>query len=544
MTVAMPSTIGAPSSHALVLSQVSKHFGGTAALTDASLSLEQAEIHALVGENGAGKSTLINVATGVHQPDAGEVIVLGGSVRLHGPRDATEHGIAVVHQERNLVPRFSVAENLFLGFQPRSHGLVRHKDMARDAKAWLERVGLEVAPGTEASRLSPGQAQLLEIARALARRCDVLLLDEPTSSITDNEVAHLVEVLQGLRASGTALMFVSHKLEEVYTLCDRVTVLRDGRTVLCGAPLGQVSRQEIVHAMVGRQITPLSAPERPRQPGAVPLLALDRLSTEHGHSGLSLQVHRGEIVGLYGLVGSGRTELARAIVGLARVTGGTMYVQGQPARPRNPFEALRRYRIGYVSEDRKGEGLILAHPIERNIGITIWDRVAGRSGLLSDRKVRPKLAETVKRLDVHMRGYGEAVGNLSGGNQQKISAAKWIVAGVDTLVFDEPTVGIDVASKDAMHRLLLDMARDGTGLLVISSDLREVIDLSDRVLVMNSFQLVGQWDNSHSYDEMSKLVMGAITGAAADDHLTGAADVAGAGEAGGSSQDNEQTGER
>jgi ribose transport system ATP-binding protein len=493
---------------------ISKAFDGIVALDEANLRLSRGEIHALIGENGAGKSTLINIATGVYQPDAGRVILDETPLELSGPRSAASRGIAVVHQERNLVGAFSVAENLFLGNQPRSRGLVSYRRMFADARPWLREVGLDVDPSTEARQLSPGQAQLLEIARALSARCRVLFLDEPTSSISETDSEHLFTILRELRDRGTAIVFVSHKLEEVYGLCDRVTVLRDGRNVVTGRRLADISRADIVRAMVGRQSqAPATATaSRQRQTGAA-RLRLEAVATDYGHEDVSLTVYAGEVVGLYGLVGAGRTELARSLVGLGRITGGSYTIDGEQARVRNPYDALRKYSLGYVSEDRKGEGLILGHSISRNIGITLWDRVSGRLGQVSERAVRPAVMRQTESLRLKMNSLSQAVSRLSGGNQQKVSLAKWLAAETEILLLDEPTVGVDVGAKAEVHGLVRGLADQGKAILLISSDLREIVQLADRIVVMGNFRLLGEIQNTGDYTSVSKSIMERITGA-------------------------------
>jgi ribose transport system ATP-binding protein len=510
------------------LEDVWKSFGGVAALSGASLRLLPGEIHALIGENGAGKSTLINIATGVHRPDRGRMLMAGRELHFATPGAAADHGVSVVHQERNLVRKFSLAENLLLGRQPLMSGFVSYRQMAAQARPWLERVGLNLDPLTEAGRLSPGQAQLLEIAKALSRRCDVLLLDEPTSSITDTEFEHLSGILTELCDAGTSIVFVSHKLEEVYALCSRITVLRDGRNVLDGAPLAAVSQHEIVRAMVGRHIELFaSGGPRYRRVGA-PRLELRDVATEFGHRGIDLTVRSGEIVALYGLVGAGRTELARGIVGLGKITAGEIAVDGKSTRIRNPYDALRNHRIGYVSEDRKDEGLILRHSISRNVGITVWQRIEWWMGWISDERTRPLVEPPLERLKVRMHRLSQPAGSLSGGNQQKVSAAKWIAAEAKLLIFDEPTVGIDVAAKDAMHRLIVELAAAGTAILLISSDLREVVQLAGRILVMGDFHLLAEIENSGEYAPTSELVMRAITQTTREAEAAGDSDGTGA----------------
>jgi L-fuconate dehydratase len=512
----MPAVFEAPA--VFEVRAISKAFDGIVALEEANFRLNRGEIHALIGENGAGKSTLINIATGVYQPDGGQVLLDDAPLELSGPRSAAAHGIAVVHQERNLVGAFSVAENLFLGNQPRSRGLVSYRRMFGDALPWLKEVGLNVDPSMDARQLSPGQAQLLEIARALSARCRVLFLDEPTSSISETDSEHLFAILRELRDRGTAIVFVSHKLEEVYGLCDRVTVLRDGRNVITGQRLADISRADIVRAMVGREAqAPASASRqghghRHGQTGAA-RLKLENLATQYGHEEVNLTVHAGEIVGLYGLVGAGRTELARCLVGLGRITGGTFSIDGEPAHVRNPYEALRKYSLGYVSEDRKGEGLILGHSISRNVGITIWDRVSGHLGRVSERAVRPAVLRQAENLQLKMNSLAQTVSRLSGGNQQKVSLAKWLAAETEILLLDEPTVGVDVGAKAEVHGLVRGLADQGKAILLISSDLREIVQLADRIVIMGNFRLLGEIENTGDYTSVSKAIMERITGA-------------------------------
>jgi ribose transport system ATP-binding protein len=495
---------------------LAKRYDSTIALADASLTLRGGQIHALVGENGAGKSTLIKVLTGSVTPDAGTIRINGQAVSFHNTRQSVASGISVVHQERNLIPRFSVAENLLLGRAPYRRGFLDYASLAADARQWLDRVGLDVDPRAMADTLSVAQAQLVEIARALSQDCEILLLDEPTSAIGAHETETLFALLRDLRRQGTGIMFVSHKLDEVEELCEVATVLRDGRTVLADEPLAGISRSALIAAMVGREYqteTPAQRSRPERENGQPPRLELRSVSTVDGHRDVSLAVRGGEIVGLYGLVGAGRTELARTILGLTRITNGTVLVNGQAVRIRNPHDALRNFRIGYVSEDRKGEGLFLSHSIERNVGVTIWDRLARRPGWLSDRRVRAYVEGPVKSLNTKIASLGQAVGSLSGGNQQKASVAKWLAADVDILIVDEPTIGVDVRTKGDMHRLFFDLAQQGKAVLVISSDLQEVIQLSDRVLVMAEMSICAEVENSRDYDEMSHSIMSKIVSA-------------------------------
>jgi ribose transport system ATP-binding protein len=499
----------------LEVEHIAKRYDSTIALADASLTLRGGQIDALVGENGAGKSTLIKVLTGAVMPDAGTIKINGHPVTFHNTRESAGSGISVVHQERNLVPRFSVAENLMLGRAPYRNGFLDNASLVATAKRWLDRVGLDVDPRAKADTLSVAQAQLVEIARALSQDCEILLLDEPTSAISGHETETLFALLRDLRQEGTGILFVSHKLDEVEDLCEVASVMRDGRTVLAGKPLAEITRPELIAAMVGREYDTETLPERTgKETGQAARLELRSVDTADGHRDVSLSLGSGQIVGLYGLVGAGRTELARAVLGLTKVVNGTVLVDGQAVHIKNPHDALQRFRIGYVSEDRKGEGLFLTHSIERNVGVTIWDRLARRRGWLSDRVVRPHVEKPVRSLGTKMSSLAQAVSDLSGGNQQKVSVARWLAADVDILIVDEPTIGVDVRTKEDMHRLLWDLAAQGKAVLLISSDLQEVVRLSDRVIVMAEKSIRAEVQNSYDYDEMSRVIMSKIVSVA------------------------------
>jgi ribose transport system ATP-binding protein len=312
-----------------------------------------------------------------------------------------------------------------------------------------------------------------------------------------------------LRGDGVAIVFVSHKLEEVFAIADRVTVLRDGKNVATGAPMTEMTRQKLVSLMIGREERVAQMGERPVDAGQI-VLEAKRLSTSLGHREIDLALHRGEILGLYGLVGAGRSELARAMLGGAKISGGELRIRGAPARIRDMHEALTKFRIGYVSEDRKQEGLILMHSIKENVAITIWTRLAGALGLISPGAETRAVAPFIKRLEIRAPSLDRPVGNLSGGNQQKVSIAKWLAANADILIIDEPTVGIDIKTKTYLHELIGEIAREGVSILLISSDMAEMITLADRILVMHGFRLVGEVANDHRYETTSQAIMGAI----------------------------------
>jgi len=486
---------------------LTKRFPGVRALDGATLRLRAGSVHALLGENGAGKSTLIKLMTGIYRPDAGRMLVRGEEVAFGSPQDAQRAGIAVVHQERNLVPDFDVGENVMLQALPARVGVVDRARVREQALRHLGEVGLELDPGTRVSRLSVAQMQLVEIAKALSVQSSVLLLDEPTASISPDEAERLFAVVRRLRDAGQAVLFVSHKLEEVFALCDTVTVLRDGVSVLEGAALADYDRDQVIDLMVGRAHDALTFPPRPVAADAAPRLELVGVSTAAGHRDVSLAVRPGEILGLYGLVGAGRTELAKAVLGLDRITRGEVRVAGEPVRIRDVGQALARHRIGYVTENRKEEGLFLDQTVARNVAVTVWRRLRRALGYVPAERERALVADYEQRLGMRLAGPTQLAGELSGGNQQKVSLAKWLAARTETLIIDEPTVGIDVRTKGAFHELIWGLARDGLAILLITSDLSEMVTLADRVVVMREFAVAGELPNDHDYESMSQAVI-------------------------------------
>ena len=490
--------------------QVSKSFPGVRALDAVSLKLHPGSIHALLGENGAGKSTLIKIVTGVYRPDQGELKRSGQLVHFSGPRDAIGAGIGVVHQERNLIPRFSVAENIFLErssrhlFRP-----INFKALASEARPWLQRLGLDLDPALPVAGLTVAKMQMVEIAKALALSSRVLLLDEPTAALTPHESDTLFTALRKLRDEGVSMLFVSHKLEEVLQLCDTVTVLRDGRNVCDGEAMKTLGRQDLVRLMIGRSEQVITRPQR-NIDDAEPALELNAVSSAIGHQDISLTVRRGEIVGLYGLVGAGRTELAKAIIGRFPIIKGTVKVNGQVVKIHSVSEAIHRYGIGYVSEDRKHEGLILTHSVLDNVGMTIWRQLINSMGMVTDKSVQKRVEPFIRKLAVKTPSLHQLLGLLSGGNQQKVSVAKWLAADVQILIIDEPTVGIDIQSKAYLHELIQELAGSGAAILLISSDMPEMISLADRIVVMNNYRVQGEIPNNRDSATMSIAIMSLI----------------------------------
>ena len=484
-----------------------KVFPGVRALDGVGLRLTAGSVHALLGENGAGKSTLIKVLTGVHSPDGGTLTWNGEPVELRSPLEATRTGIGVVHQERNLIPGFSVAENITLQNPPARRGLVDYAAMTEPAVSCLAELGVDLDPDRLVRELSVAQQQLVEIAKALYTESRVLLLDEPTASLSPEETERLFGVVRRLAERGACVVFVSHKLEEVFALCDTVTVLRDGKSVLESSPLADHTHDDIVSLMVGRAHAAAEMRPRTVDRSAAPVLELTGVATAGGHRDISLEVRPGEIVGLYGLVGAGRSELVKAVLGLDRVTAGEVRVHGRPARIGSPRQALHEFGIGYVTENRKEEGVFLEQPIVRNITVTVWKRLARVLGFVPAREEREVARDLVDRLGIRITGLAQHAGELSGGNQQKVSLAKWLAADTRLLVVDEPTVGVDVRTKRAFHELLWDLAADGLPILLISSDLAEMVTLADRIVVMTDHRVRGEVDNDRDYDRMSGRII-------------------------------------
>ena len=466
-----------------------KRFPGVVALSGVDLEVAEGEIHILVGENGAGKSTLVKCLAGVQPPDGGTMEFAG---RPHTPGSAADGlaaGIQVVHQELALLPHLTVAENLFLRRLPRRAGVVDRGRLRTEAAGLLARVGLDVPPGTRVDRLGIAQQQLVEIAKALSAECRLLVMDEPTATLTGRETGTLFKILRELAARGVAIVYISHHLEEVFEIGDRVTVLRNGRTVATG-PMEEMTPSGLVRLMVGRDLAE-EFPPRPERDGARgTALKVTGLRVPGAPEPLSFEVRAGEVVGLAGLVGSGRTEAMRALFGADRALGGRVEVGGRRVRIRRPRDAVRG-GISFLTEDRKSQGLVLGLPITANVSLARIGSVA-RAGLIRRREERRVAEGLGRRLQLKSAGVGQQVRTLSGGNQQKVVLARWLHAGSDVLIVDEPTRGIDVGAKYEIHELLLGLAAEGRALLVVSSDLPELTGICDRILVFSRGRIAGE----------------------------------------------------
>lgn len=472
---------------------ISKAFPGVQALADVSAAVVAGEILAVVGENGAGKSTLMKILAGVQAPDAGDILFEGKPVRFDAVRDAERLGIVLIHQELNLATDLDVAGNVFLGREPTWGGPLKliHPRITTDAARLTARLGLICSPRTRVGDLPVGQQQLVEIARALSLKSRVLILDEPTSSLTDRETELLFSVLADLKRDGISIVYISHRLKEIERIADRVVVLRDGRNA------GELSRAEIHHEaivrlMVGRELKQFFQRHRTGDWSTKPpvLRVHDLRWTSRQKQGISFEIRPGEIVGMSGLIGAGRTELAETIFGVRSPVTGRIEVDGQPRSIRRPRQAIDS-GIFLVPEDRRVEGLILGDSVRRNISLPILNLVS-RLGLVSPRRERALAGDMVQKMRVRTPSVDQEVGLLSGGNQQKVVLGKWLARSPRLLILDEPTRGIDVGAKSEIYGLMDQLANQGVAVLMISSDLEEILGMSDRVLVMHESQLAGE----------------------------------------------------
>jgi rhamnose transport system ATP-binding protein len=464
----------------LVAEHLEKSFGAVHALEDGHIELFTGEAHALVGENGAGKSTLVKILGGVHRPDAGRLLLDGEEAIFDGTKQSQDAGIAIIFQEPTLFPDLSVAENIFVGVQPLKRGRrIDARKMRRDALALFEQLGVRLDPDRLARGLSIADQQLVEIAKALTAQARVIVMDEPTAALTTSEVERLFGIVETLRARGAAVLFISHRLEEVFALCQRVTVMRDGRHVLT-KPVEEMTTPSIIRAMVGRDMDALF-PKVPAEPRGV-VLRVDRLTREGVFTDVSFEVRSGEIVALAGLVGAGRSEVARAIFGIDRWDAGAVEVNGKRLPPGSPTTAMAA-GVALVPEDRRQQGLVMDFSIERNIALASLGRVR-RLGLIPHGAERSFAADWAMRLQLKYGRLSNPVWTLSGGNQQKAVLAKWLARRPSLLIVDEPTRGIDVGTKAEVHRLLSELAADGVAVLMISSELPEVLGMADRIVVL------------------------------------------------------------
>ena len=487
---------------------LTKRFPGVRALSDVSLRLHPGEVLAVIGENGAGKSTLMKILAGVQSADGGEVLLDGQPVAIDSVQSALRHGIALIHQELNLADNLDIGANIFLGREPRRFGLIDRGTIERESSVVMRRVGLDCPPRTLVGRLPIGRQQLVEVAKALSVNARVLIMDEPTSSLTGPEAEQLFRVVQDLRGKGISIVYISHRLGEVRELADRVLVLRDGRVA------GELSREQVSHdrmvkLMVGRDLSQFY-PHEPHRPGLVALEAYGLRTPAHPRHALNFAVRGGEIVGMAGLVGAGRTEVLQTLFGVTPAAGGEVRIGGVLSTPGSPREAIRA-GLALVPEDRKLQGLVLEMAVRENLGLPSLRRTRVAGAFLNRAEERRIAGRMIRQLGVKTPSDAQVVQFLSGGNQQKVVLGKWLAMGPKVLLLDEPTRGIDVGAKQEVYRLMEALAAEGVAVLFVSSEMEEVLGMSDRVLVMHEGRLSGELRR----DELSEeAVMHLATGGA------------------------------
>lgn len=488
----------------LEMRDISKRFDATQALDGVSLTLYPGEVHALLGENGAGKSTLIKIMTGIHQPDQGEILLDNLPVEIHDSAQAQGLGIAAIYQEPLVFPDLSVAENIFISHQNRGR-IVRWSQMYRDAEAILERLGVKLDVKRQARGLTLASQQTVEIAKAISLDIHVLIMDEPTASLSAHEVAQLFDIVRTLRDEGVAILFISHRLEEVFSIADRVTVFRDGK-LISSRPASEVTPESAIRDMVGRQVDEFFAKEYV-EPGER-LLTVRNLGQEGAFEGINFDLARGEVLGMAGLIGARRTDVALALFGIEPATEGEIILDGRAVEIKKPKDALR-LGIAYLTEDRRQLGLAMPMSITTNITLPTLDRYLNKIGLIQTQKEQTTANAYRDRLSIRTPSVTAAAEKLSGGNQQKVMISRWLNAEPRLLILDEPTRGIDVRTKAEVHHMINELAQQGLGIILISSDLPEVMAMSDRILVMREGHQMGIFDAREITDE---VIMAAAVG--------------------------------
>jgi ribose transport system ATP-binding protein len=481
----------------LVMEDIVKVFPGVVALDGVSLRVDPGQVHAVIGQNGAGKSTLIKILNGAYRRDGGTVLLGGAPVDFHTPLDAQRAGVSTIYQEINLVPYRSVAENIFMGREPQRWGLLDRRRMQRDAAAVLRRLGIELDVRQPLGSLNIALQQMVAIARAISTEARIVIMDEPTSSLDEREVGVLFDVIRGLKADGIAVIYISHRLDELYQVCDRVTIMRDGKTIV-DLPVAGVSKVELVARMLGKEIGEVRRSgatgfqHRGARPPGEALVEADDLVGD-GLDGATVSVRSGEIVGLAGLLGSGRSEMARALFGADPITG-RLLVRGRPARWRSPRDAIRA-GFGLCAEDRKADGIIPYMSVRENLTLAALPTLS-RHGIVDRTEQRQIVDRFIERLAIKTSGPEQKIRELSGGNQQKVLLARWLCLNPSLLLLDEPTRGIDVGAKAEIQRLIDELADDGLGVLMISSELEEITEGADRVVVLREGRTVAEFGHA------------------------------------------------
>ena len=487
----------------LTMKGIDKSFPGVHALDHVDLEIRKGEVLALMGENGAGKSTMMNILVGIHKRDGGTIRIDGQEVNIESPHDAQKLGIAMIHQELSSVVEMSVAENIYLGREPVKNGFIDYRKMYKDTEELLKNLNINLNPKTKMGKLRVADQQLVEIAKAVSQNARILIMDEPTSSITDREVENLYGIIRDLKMRKTGIIYISHKMEEVYTITDQITVLRDGASIATWNTK-EATNDMVVKAMVGRELTE-QYPKRKVEIGDT-ILELKNFTQEGVFENISFKLRRGEILGLVGLVGAGRTETMQALFGITKPDSGEVYLKGQKVEFKKPVDAIKN-GLAYVTEDRKGEGLVLPMSIAHNITLPSMKELS-RKIFIKQKEEKDRVGKEITDLKVKTTSPNLAVKNLSGGNQQKVVLAKWMLKNPDVIIFDEPTRGIDVGAKAEIYKLMNEFVAEGKAIIMISSELPEAMGMSDRILVLSNHKMSGELSkNEFNQKSLMKLAM-------------------------------------
>jgi ribose transport system ATP-binding protein len=479
------------------MNDIYKAFGTNQVLSGVDFELKYGEVHALMGENGAGKSTIMNILTGLHNRDSGTIQIDGQEKYFDNPKDAEKHGVAFIHQELNVWPEMTVLENLFIGKELRSRfGLLKTKEMKALAKKQFEKLAVNIPLDRNAGLCSVGQQQMIEIAKALMTNAKVIIMDEPTAALTEREIEKLFEVINALRKEGVSIVYISHRMEEIFAICDRITVMRDGKTVDTKV-ISETNFDDVVRKMVGRELTD-RFPERNPSVGKT-MLEVKNATRNGVFENVSFSVKSGEVVGVSGLMGAGRTEIMRALFGLDKLDSGEIWLDGKKAAIKNPYEAVK-YGIGFITEDRKTEGLVLDFSIRDNMALPNLTSFS-KKGFIDDKTENEFVDLLIKRLQIKTQSGETNAKDLSGGNQQKVVIAKWIGIGPKVLILDEPTRGVDVGAKREIYQLMNELTDRGVAIIMVSSELPEVIGMSDRILVVHEGKISGELAKSEATQE-------------------------------------------
>lgn len=480
----------------LELKGVCKYFPGVKALDDVQLSLRPGTVHALMGENGAGKSTLMKCLFGIYKMDRGEIFLDGKKIEVNNPDEAMKYGIAMVHQELQPIPARSVAENLYLGrFPTKNYGpleLIDHKTMYAETERWMKEVKMDIDPRALLGDLSVGQMQSVEIAKAVSMQARVVIFDEPTSSLSDNEVEALFRIMNDLRDKGVAMVYISHKMDEIKRIADDITIMRDG-TYVGTWPAAELTTDQIIEKMVGRELTNVY-PKKQSEPGEV-VLEVKNLCSIHEKSfqNISFKLRKGEILGFGGLVGAQRTELMEGIFGIRGIDSGEIFVHGKPVKIKHPIDAMNA-GIGLITEDRRGNGIFGCLSVKDNVGVSVYNKFLKAGFILDHKSINGIVDESIEKLSIKTPNMKVHIANLSGGNQQKVIVSRWLANNPDILIMDEPTRGIDVGAKHEIYEIMCDLAKQGKAIIMISSEMSELLGMADRVCVMCNGKLTGEID--------------------------------------------------